>query len=347
MAHLKVACLGGSFNPIHYGHLALAEHLVNQEGFDEVWLILAKQAPLKKETQVSFEHRLEMIHLAIKKLPKVKVCTIEQDMPTPSYTIDTVRSLQQTYPYEFTWVIGADQAKQFHLWKQADELLQRLPFYVVAREDFPVAATPFTMLPALSTTSSSMIRQGLSNDTNPKVLNYMIMHHLYDKQILATHLTPKRIAHVVSVKEIALKLIEKLHIDSDAMEVAAMYHDIAKNWDYKEATYWLALDGIDSSSMLRYEVHAYAAAAYLKYYYFIDKVDILDAIIHHVRGSSDKLMAKVLFVADKIEPTRGYDMSNQTKLALEDIHAAFDVIKAENEAYNLNQGANYIEVKKK
>lgn len=338
MASLKVACLGGSFNPVHHGHLALAEYLVSEQGFDEVWLILAKQAPLKDAVEVSFDDRLTMIHLAIENIPKVKVCTIENDMPVPSYTIDTVNQLQARYDHDFAWVIGSDQAQQFHLWKQAEELLQRLPFYVVDRQDYPITSTLFTKLPSLSTTSSSAIRSGLSNDTDPKVLNFMIMHHLYDLSILANHLSNERIEHTILVKDTALELIKGYDINSDEMEVAAMYHDLAKEWDLKKSAYWLQVEGIDINNIPHFEVHAYAAAAYLKNYYYINNETILEAIIHHTRGTSDQLMAKVLFIADKIEPSRGYDVSQQTALAKQDIHAAFDQIKAENEAYNTQGG---------
>jgi nicotinate-nucleotide adenylyltransferase len=338
MAHLKVACLGGSFNPIHNGHLALAKYLLHEKGFDEVWLILAKQAPLKDITSVSFEDRLAMIALASESVNHLKVCTIEKDMPSPSYTIDTVVKLQKEYTHTFSWVIGADQAKQFHQWKEADKLASLIPFYVINREDFPLTNLSFTMLPALSATSSSLIRQGLSKDTHPKVLAYMIMHHLYDVSILETHLRPKRIEHTISVKVTALSLIESLEIDQDAMEVAAMYHDIAKEWDTNEAAHWVSYDENDGDSVLDFEVHAYAAAAYLKHYYAIDNADILDAIRHHTRGTSKHLMAKVLFVADKIEPTRNYNTSQSFALAKEDIHRAFKQIKTENEAYNTNHG---------
>jgi nicotinate-nucleotide adenylyltransferase len=338
MAHLKVACLGGSFNPIHYGHLALAKYLRSEKGFDEVWLILAKQAPLKDTISVPFDDRLAMISLAIEDQSHIKVCTLEKDMPTPSYTIDTVVLLQQRYTHDFSCIIGADQAKQFHHWKEADKLASLIPFYVVAREDFPLTTLSFTILPALSTTSSTLIRQGLSNDTSPKVLHYMIMHHLYDVSILEAHLKPKRIVHTLSVKETALSLIETLNINHDAMEVAAMFHDVAKEWDINEAAYWLTLEHIDVYTLADFEVHAYAGAAYLKHYYYIEDIEICDAIRHHTQGSSEHLMAKVLFIADKIEPTRNYDTSPLLKLAKEDIHTAFKQIKAENETYNTTLG---------
>lgn len=338
MAHLKVACLGGSFNPIHHGHIALANYLLDTLHFDQVWLILAKQAPLKEAVAISYQDRLAMINLAIAKHERIKACTIEKDMPTPNYTIDTILQLQLMHNHDFSFVIGADQAMQFNQWKQAEKLLKMVPFYVVSRDNYTIDPTTFKLLPSVSTTSSSQLRHGLSNDTHSKVLNYMINHHLYDHTILATHLKPKRLAHTLSVAQTAVILSESLAIDQDQLKVAAMYHDCAKEWDTDKAVYYLLKDNIDITTIKDYEVHAYAAAAYLKHYYAIDDETVLDAITHHTTGSSNQLMAKVLFVADKIEPTRNYNTTDLFEIAKADIHQAFDIIKAQHEAYNTSQG---------
>ena len=334
MARLKVACVGGSFNPVHLGHQKMACTLVKQHKFDEVWFVVAKQAPLKEAPLVSFEHRVAMVKLLSNKHPRIKVCTIEGDLPTPSYTIDTIRSLQSTYDHEFSWVIGSDQAQQFNAWKDHEELLKLCRFYVFEREGFPISDDRFTTIGFVSKTSSTDIRHGLSNDTIADVLHYMIHHHLYDQSILLTHINRTRLTHCQSVKLTAKQLAQGHGVNQDALEVASMFHDIAKDWPDEVAYYWLEKEGIHGSFVPEYQLHAYAAASYMKHYYHYDDPEVYDAIYHHVSGTSDALMAKIIFVADKIEPTRPYDTSHHIELACQDLEAAYQLVKKENQAYN-------------
>lgn len=338
MAHLNVALFGGSFNPIHQGHLLIAQTLLEKPEVDEVWFVLAKQAPLKENVSVAFEHRLAMINLAIQNISGLKVCTIENELPTPSYTIDTLNALEKKYDHHFYWVIGSDQAKQIEQWKEYQQLLVKMPFYVILRDQDTSDDSRFRYIQSLSDTSSTDIRDGKSNDAPVSVLQYMIMNHLYDHSIVQSHMSKYRYNHTVSVCNTALKIADNLDIDKDDVVVASMYHDIAKEWNQEMASYWLNQEDITIDSCKNYEVHAYAAMAYLKHFYHIENKEILDAIAHHVTGTSEELLAKILYVADKTEPTRNYDTKHYTKLALTDLDKAFCKIKQDNQVYNQSKG---------
>uniref|UniRef100_UPI002570C1F1 nicotinate (nicotinamide) nucleotide adenylyltransferase n=1 Tax=Faecalibaculum rodentium TaxID=1702221 RepID=UPI002570C1F1 len=119
----RVVLLGGSFDPVHAGHLAMAHAALDQLEADEVWFIPARQAPLKSRQLTPGEHRKAMLEIALKNEPQMRVETCELEREGESFTIDTVRYLKKQYPdCDFTFLVGNDQVEQFHKWKEADAL---------------------------------------------------------------------------------------------------------------------------------------------------------------------------------------------------------------------------------
>ena len=337
MDHLKVALLGGTFNPIHNGHLKIAKHMLDYFNFDEVWLLLAKAAPLKDASEVAYDDRKAMMLLMLADYPNIKLCEIEAELPTPSYTIHTIEALQARYPHEFAFVIGSDQAQQFHLWKAYETLLEKVTFYEVGRNGSFSDWETFVRVDALSSTSSTAIRQGQSNDTNPKVLKYMIMHHLYDASILRQHMQPKRLAHSQRVCETAMDIAKHHYLDLDVVQVAAMYHDVAKAWGINDAFCYLRKHS-DVGDLPKHLWHPYWGSQLLKHYYHVDNRDILLAIRHHVNGSDASSISQIIYIADKIEPGRGYDSEPLLALAKTNLKQAFERVQDENKQYILKQG---------
>ncbi len=133
---MNIVLFGGSFNPIHNGHLALAKYMSQQNNVDEVWLLLSPQNPLKHLQMASNEHRIEMIHIATKNIPKLKVCDIEVSLPKPNYTYKTLRVLKETFPqHSFSLLIGEDNLAIFQQWKNYEEILQNHQIFVYPRQD--------------------------------------------------------------------------------------------------------------------------------------------------------------------------------------------------------------------
>ena len=127
MQKKKVGIFGGSFNPIHTGHIALAKSLCQQAGLDEVWLMVSPMNPFKKEATdlLTDKLRLEMAEQAIADEPKLKACDYEFHMPKPSYTWNTLQALSQDFPHvSFTIIIGGENWASFENWFHHEEILK-------------------------------------------------------------------------------------------------------------------------------------------------------------------------------------------------------------------------------
>lgn len=132
---IRTGIFGGSFNPIHIGHLALANYLCEYEELDELWFMITPHNPLKKQDELMPDgFRLELAKLAIKGYVKFKVSDFEFGLPQPSYTIHTLDALKEAYPErEFHLIIGADNWQLFHRWKESKRMLRENKILVYPR----------------------------------------------------------------------------------------------------------------------------------------------------------------------------------------------------------------------
>ena len=135
MNKYNVCVYSGSFNPIHNGHIALAEYLVDRQIVDEVWVIITPQNPLKpSNTLINDNLRLQMARLALEGRKGIVVSDVEIHLPKPSYTIDTLRFLQSQYPlYSFCLLIGQDSVSIFDKWKSYRQILHDFRVLVYPR----------------------------------------------------------------------------------------------------------------------------------------------------------------------------------------------------------------------
>ncbi len=131
----KIGLFFGSFNPIHIGHLVIANHIADSDLIDEVWFIVSPQNPFKKKnTLLEDYHRLALVNEAIEDNDKLKASNIEFSLPKPSYTIDTLVYLTEKYPqYNFSIIMGEDNIKSFHKWKNYEVILKNHAVIVYPR----------------------------------------------------------------------------------------------------------------------------------------------------------------------------------------------------------------------
>jgi len=131
----KTGLFFGSFNPVHAGHLMIANHLTEHAGLDEVWFVVTPHNPHKqKKSLLNDHHRLTMVRLATENYPKLKASNIEFGLPQPNYTINTLTLLQEKYPdRDFVLLMGQDNIASLHKWKNYEAILQYYKIYVYPR----------------------------------------------------------------------------------------------------------------------------------------------------------------------------------------------------------------------
>ena len=184
----------GSFNPIHIGHLAIANYMIEFSNLDQLWFVISPQNPLKeKKSLLKDYHRLEMVRLAIEDDERFRASDIEFKLPTPSYTIDTLAYLEEKNPgKEFHLVMGADQLRTFHKWKNADLIAERYHRLIYPRPGADMEAiarlhNASVVDAPLMEISSSSIRQAIGEGKDVRHLvparayKYMREMHFYEK----------------------------------------------------------------------------------------------------------------------------------------------------------------------
>ncbi|MCW5907975.1 MAG: nicotinate-nucleotide adenylyltransferase [Chitinophagales bacterium] len=141
---MKIGLFFGSFNPVHNGHLMIANYLQQTSDLDKVWLVVSPQNPLKeKDSLLNQYDRLNLIQLAIDDNPNLKVSNIEFSLPKPSYTIDTLTHLKEKYPaHQFCLIMGSDNLASIHKWKNYEMLLKDYEIYVYKRRGYEVPLLP-------------------------------------------------------------------------------------------------------------------------------------------------------------------------------------------------------------
>lgn len=171
---MKTGLFFGSFNPVHVGHLIIAESMLQLAELDEIWLIVSPQNPFKeKKDLLDHHHRLEMVNMATNSNIRVKGSDVEFGLPLPSYTIDTLQFLDKEYPkHNFSIMIGEDNLAGLKKWKESEALLSNYPFFVYPRiganpvdlKDFPetVKKVAAPIVGISSTKIRERIKQGLS-----------------------------------------------------------------------------------------------------------------------------------------------------------------------------------------
>ena len=189
----KVGIYSGSFNPIHHGHVMLANYLVEFSDLDELWFVVTPQNPLKKkEDLLDDDERLKMVQLAVGDDPRFHVSDIEMHLPTPSYTINTLTALSEQHPdCEFIFICGMDSLQNLKNWREYQKILDNYELLVFPREGFDggdlinypsvnVLKTP--IIEVSSTFSRNCVKEGrdMRHFMPEKAFQYMQEHHFYE-----------------------------------------------------------------------------------------------------------------------------------------------------------------------
>ena len=341
----KLAIMGGTFDPIHMGHLVTAEEVRHEFDVDEVLFVPTGHPTHKSNINMTTcEHRYLMTVLATAANPYFKVSRIEMEREGVTYTIDTIKELKRIYGNEVQlyFITGADAIHKILTWKESEELLQICDFVAVTRPGYNKEELIwqieelkkqyetniyFLEVPALAI-SSSDIRKRLYEAKPIKYLvpqeveNYIKKHDLYHYQIrltekekeamydyVASKLSPKRYAHTRGVIEMALEYAKRNGVDCNETFIAALFHDIAKELPVKESRALCEAYHIELDAYEKKHIHlahGKIGAMILQRDWGISKPSILNGIKYHTLGRLNMTdLEKVIYLADMTEEGRG------------------------------------------
>ncbi|MCL2573027.1 MAG: nicotinate-nucleotide adenylyltransferase [Defluviitaleaceae bacterium] len=341
----KIGIMGGTFDPIHNGHLIAAQEVLQKLELDKIIFVPTGTPPLKDATKTTHAHHRHILCvLATLDNPNFSVSTIEIDREGTSYTIDTIEQLKNEYPNdELYFIVGADVVANFHKWRRFEDILQMCKIVTTTRprsqlniEENRIIALEISDIDISSTKIRELLAQGIM----PRYLmpqsacDYIVKEQLYSynqsfghiKKDLQMQLSAERFAHTLSVVKEAESLGRYHFQDSEAIKklrLAALLHDCAKN--FCEERPFDIINSLcqennvelgDFFSNAPELAHGLVGAAIAKSRYSIIDHDILDAITCHTFGKSNMtIFDKIVYIADFIEPTRPY--SNVRKHARE------------------------------
>lgn len=196
MSKKQVGLFFGSFNPIHVGHLIIANHLVEHSTMNELWFVVTPQNPFKEKYSLLDNYsRFEMVHRAVEEYEKLRPSDIEFNLPQPNYTVNTLAYLGEKYPaFDFALIMGEDNLKSFHKWKNYEYILKNYPIFVYPRisegdipEEFENQTNIIRINAPIIELSSTFIRNEIKEKRNvrpllaPKVWQYIDQMGFYEK----------------------------------------------------------------------------------------------------------------------------------------------------------------------
>lgn len=325
---MRIAVIGGSFDPVHTGHLAMAKKVLKHKMADQVWFMPAQKNPLKDRKIEDFDARADMIQMAIEPYRKMKLCTLEKELPVPSYTIETVKELKKRSPeHDFYWVIGEDQASQLSLWKNIDELKKMIRFIVFERNGLNVNDDSLIWIKGFDhPASSTKVRQGEFQYLPKRVLQYVVEHGLYFDQVLKYHVSQYRYDHSLAVAKTAQHLAKIHRLDVMKAYVASMMHDVCKEMEEAEMEKQMKICFPDKLKWSKAVWHGWLGYEKLKRMGIYDQ-EILSSVYHHVLGDGKRTLDKIIYVADKSNELRHHDVTEELKTAEKDLDAAMRLIQ--------------------
>lgn len=336
----KIGIFGGTFSPIHNGHLKIASIAKSQYGLSQVIFLTSGNPPHKREIDVlDAKIRHIMVKRAISETYGFSACDWEVKRGEYSYTYDALLHFKELFPEdELYFIIGGDSLRDFHKWHRPDEILKLCTLLVYDRSggtvksDFAKVITG-TRIDISSSEIRDNIKNGISVEDKlpPAVWEFIKRNNIYRyvpdfEEKLKTMLTPERFLHSLGVRDTAVRLAKIYGADEKKAEIAGLLHDNAKNMDnIHERCVDLEVELDEFEERNPALIHAKLGAETAKCEFGVSDGEIVSAIRWHTIGKPDmSLLEKIVFVADLIEPGRKFpDVEKIREIAENSIDKAF------------------------
>lgn len=350
---MKIGILGGTFNPIHNGHIHLAKAFLEKLGLDEVCFIPTNHPPHKQaEDLASGEHRLNLCRLAVAGEDKFTASGIELLRPAPSYTADTLRHLREEYPtHRYYLLLGSDMFLTVEQWWEARQVLagavicgaarnpgeyQQLLAHGKMLEETYGAQTAVVDLVPLPI-SSTQVRESFYTTGSgaeripPAVEDYIRQNGLYGldasdypwpleeyQQLVLQQEPPQRMHHSHCVAEQAVHLAKRYGAPEKLAYIAGLLHDICKNWPLEQQLQRILKSVIIWDNLILQLPplwHGFSAYGYLRDELNLQNIDILNAVYYHTTGRAGmSLLEKIIYIADLTSSDRTYGDAERMRL---------------------------------
>ena len=347
---MNIIIFGGSFDPIHIGHIKMAERAAKQ--YNATVYFVPSPIGVWKSESVSKSDKLNMLKLAIEGHEDFKIDEFELNSgKDTNYSIDTVRYFKTKFPNDTLYfLMGSDQASKFNLWQNAKEIsdIAHIIFYPRAGVDVSRENIDMFRMEQIKGSfyefASSSIRNLNDLGLDDKVLYYILDHELYFvKRVKQIYASDRLYAHAESVGKLCLEIAKanKLDLSSvkDAFFIAGYLHDIGKHISTDKTQEIMINYFPDYLDMPQFTFHQFVGSKIAEEEFGIRDEVILDAIRYHTTGRGEMTtLDKVVYAADKIDPIRGYDSSELIKAMMEDIDSGFEVVLKANKDYLQEQG---------
>lgn len=330
----KVMIFGGSYNPIHQGHINAAIMASNYLKVDEVWL-MPRKYNYDGSLLLDGKYRVAMINMAIENLPNFKVCDLElkDSKAKLIYTYNSAKIIKRKYPnYDFYFLIGTDQLNSLPRWYNAAKLTKMFKFVCYKRPGYNIDEKVkndynVTIIDGpLVDTSSTIIRSGTFQKIDDDIQQYIMEKQLYLKERVMPKLPEERFIHVLSTARFAKKIALSNKVNTNRAYVAGILHDIAKGLTKDEIHSIMEKYFKDKLNCPSYAHHAYVSS-YIAYSDFgITDKKILKAIFYHARATKNmSKLDKIIYCADKLEESRPFanTLNDIRMLAYQDIDQCF------------------------
>ncbi|WP_036452814.1 nicotinate-nucleotide adenylyltransferase [Mycoplasma buteonis] len=345
---MKIGIYGGSFDPVHKGHISLAKYVINDLKLDKLLFVPTNVSPFKQKNKgAKNEDKIQMLSLVLE--DKMEICEFETKRGGVSYTIDTVKYLKHKYPNdELFLIIGSDNLPKLNKWKDIDEIAV-LTQIVVARRDKNINKINLKKYHGkllnnrLYDHSSSDFKKGYLDEVDPKVLNYIQNKGLYIEQIVHNLLPALRAKHCVATASFAAELAKAHKISAKKAYLAGIMHDIAKTWSEEKSREFIAEFEPEKQNIPAHKLHQLCGMLWAKHFYGVTDLEILKAIEFHTTMSDNMSnLDKIIFIADKIcEGRRFPGIQKVRQLVFNDLQAGFKEVVRINYEYNINKGVKF------
>lgn len=353
---MKIGLFGGSFNPIHKGHIKIAKEAIKALKLDKVIFIPCQKNPFKKDLNyVDGKMRVEMINLVLE--DKMEISTFEIDRKGISYTIDTVKYFKNKFKNDdLFFILGSDNLTKLPKWKDIDEIAKYVKLAVFKRKQ-TINKTNIKKYNAILINnkiypeSSSDYLKGELKMLDDKVLSYIGKHRLYFDQLLKNILDQKRYLHSIHARDFAIQVAKKHNYDVEKAGFAAFVHDIAKhiaNDDKDNARKIIKKYEPEKVKIEDYKLHQEVGYIILKHIFNIDD-DICHAIrVHTSLDIELNTLDKIVYLADKLCQGRKYkDIQKDRELALKNIDLALKNVIKKTIEFNELKGITFTEEQNK